>query len=35
MNDGSPTVTVRKALIQPTASPMSREMMMARMPGTW
>ena len=34
MNDGSPTVTVRKALIQPTASPMSREMMMARMPGT-
>ena len=33
MNDGSPTVTVRKAFTQPTASPMSRQMMMARMAG--
>ena len=34
MNDGSPTVTVRNALIQPTTTPISRAIRIARRPGT-
>ena len=33
-NEGRPTVTVRNPFTQPTTRPMSREMMIARMPGT-
>ena len=34
MNDGSPSVTVRNPLIQPTTRPKISEMMMARITGT-
>ena len=34
MNEGSPSVTVRKPLTQPTTSPKSSAKMMARIAGT-
>ena len=35
MNEGTPTVTVKKPLTQPTATPNSSEMRIASRPGKW